>query len=209
MTESTFQRRQTKGNQSISVRQSNAVLQDGRTSFQPGKLSDDRLAQRVQKLSNTGVSNPLKHSVASASGMTMNDVRGDNSSDEFALLAGADSQDERLPFGGGPAIQMVQSVNNLVGTSHLKPRRKGINSWRAHHIHHAKVAWHKCSVKGCRRMATVGAHVRETGSPANTTSRYIVPFCQFHNKRPHLLPLRLKKGTRLVGVGKGHVVSSD
>lgn len=105
------------------------------------------------------------------------------------------------------------AVKNLVGTSHLKPK-KGIASWRAHHEFHGfkkKHTWTtlkmKCAVKRCGRLAAVGAHVAIDNGKAHSGNRHIVPFCQKHNKYNTLTkgPLVLKPGSVLVSVGNGKV----
>lgn len=97
------------------------------------------------------------------------------------------------------------AVKNLVGTSHLKPKKKGVTSWRAHHEFHGKKAWTKCAVKGCARAATVGAHVAINNGKTHSGNRHIVPFCQKHNKYNTITkgPLDLKPGSLLVSVGNG------
>lgn len=108
----------------------------------------------------------------------------------------------------GKVVQLV-AVKNLVGTSKLKPKKH--RSWKAHHISNVrkyskankKYTWHKCAVKGCRRLAAVGAHVEIAGKKTHTTNRFIAPFCQYHNKRPKGTVMTLKPNEFLVGVGAG------
>ena len=216
MAESAFAKTEHRDEHGTQFLQRKVSLQDNRGTAQLRILVDNRTAQLAQKPNNTGLPDTIKAGGESLSGGSMDHVRIHYNSSKPAQL-NADSysqgispdQDKHFTNGAANVMQMVKSVNNLVGTSHLKPKGKGVTSWKAHHKKHSKVAWHKCSAKGCRKLATVGAHVRETGSAVKTPYRYIVPFCQHHNKRPAGTALLLKKGTKLVGVGKGNVVTSD
>jgi hypothetical protein len=61
-----------------------------------------------------------------------------------------------------------------------------------------------CSFENCPGMATLGAHVRYTGSPSRFASWYITPACSKCN-RQHGLAARLKPKIRLVKVMEGNV----
>lgn len=93
-------------------------------------------------------------------------------------------------------------VRNLIGTSRLKSIH---GSWKNHYItaKKKKLGWDKCRVRWCRRNATVGAHVEVTKMGTSSKNRFIVPFCQKHNKMNTVInALKLKPGTYLVSVGK-------
>jgi hypothetical protein len=104
--------------------------------------------------------------------------------------------------------QNKREVNNLIGTSHLKPKKGITGGWKGHHEKHAKIVWNKCAAKSCGRPAKVGAHVEIATGKSHTTNRYIVPFCQRHNKWNTVKkgPLTCKPKTYLVGVGNGKVM---
>lgn len=185
MAESIFQRRLQQEEKTASVRQRKAVLQDNRGVVQTAKLT----SRAIQLMS-----------------------IDEKNSEVEALLLSAERNEEDGARDPGPIMQGVGNainsngvaqrtkVRNLVGTSHLKSKRA--KSWKAHHTSAAgKKAWKKCLVKGCRRLATVGAHVEDTSVGTHTTNRYIAPFCQYHNKRPAGSVLTLKPGGALVGVG--------
>lgn len=89
-------------------------------------------------------------------------------------------------------------VFNAVGTSGRKCQCADRDkSWLAHWVRGAeKELPDKCQAFGCRNFVEVGAHVI---NPENRSEIWIVPFCQHHNKRPHLEPILLKKGFILVG----------
>lgn len=82
------------------------------------------------------------------------------------------------------------SVANMVGTTSDKPKC-GCRSWIEHYKTNSptKKKVIKCSVKGCRKAATVGAHVKIVFIKSNLSHKghfdlprvYIVPFCFSHN----------------------------
>lgn len=110
----------------------------------------------------------------------------------------------------GVAQRAKAQVRNLVGTSRLKAKRSSsrANSWKAHHQHFSAKAWFKCCASGCGKVATVGAHVERVNLATGTHNRYIVPFCQKHNKRPAGTQITLKAGSDLVSVGKGNLFTT-
>lgn len=94
---------------------------------------------------------------------------------------------------------MGDIVYNLDGTSRRKCRcTDKPNTWLAH--------WErgtgedlpeKCCAKYCGNYVEVGAHVRHDGSDGRIP--WIVPFCQWHNKRPSSEAIELKYGVILCG----------
>ena len=85
---------------------------------------------------------------------------------------------------------------NVVGTSHFKCQCSIMpRSWLGHWEKATGRVRDKCFAKGCGSMAEVGAHVRVVGWDQRTT--WIIPFCQFHNKRPDTKLIPLKWGTVL------------
>lgn len=93
-------------------------------------------------------------------------------------------------------------VNNVVGTSKRKCRCKfGHKSWLAH--------WErgtgeylptKCAAKYCTNSVEVGAHVKVFGDDQRII--WIVPFCQYHNKRHKNHYIELKPAVYLCGAAK-------
>ena len=68
---------------------------------------------------------------------------------------------------------------NIKGTS---DRSCKCGSWKNHWIKYSGESWpEKCSVKGCNRDATLGAHVRNIYK--DITGEYIIPMCDICNKR--------------------------
>lgn len=111
----------------------------------------------------------------------------------------------RSPAAATDAPIQRAKVKNLTRTAHLRSHTK--RSWKHHYLAKAP-GWGKCRAHGCRRFAQVGAHVEVDGEGSHTRNRYIVPFCQKHNKRNTTVhgALRVKPGTKLVSVGKTHTV---
>lgn len=106
-----------------------------------------------------------------------------------------------------PIYQRVRHVSNLVGTSKRKCKCSGHKkkTWLQHYENKAGVVPGKCVAKGCRKYAQVGAHV--TLLDRNVGSRvFIVPFCQYHNKRHHNTRIPLKKKTLLADGAKSSCV---
>ncbi len=89
-------------------------------------------------------------------------------------------------------------VYNAVGTSSYKCKcSTGNKSWLAHYVNlaiHALPA--KCIAKYCRNSVQVGAHVKEVGGDGRIL--WIVPFCQYHNKRPSTTNITLKPNNDIV-----------
>jgi hypothetical protein len=92
---------------------------------------------------------------------------------------------------------MGDIVYNATGTSGRKCQCNGYSdkSWLAH--------WErmtnqnlpaKCCAKGCGDYVAVGAHILHTD---DLRQIWIVPFCQWHNKRPSTVPIELKWGVML------------
>ncbi len=94
---------------------------------------------------------------------------------------------------------MPSHVKNMTGTSRRKCRCSvGPKSWLGHWQRGSGLARpFKCAARGCRRRVQVGAHVRLIGSDGRVP--WIVPFCQFHNKRHRSMRIALKPGVTLVG----------
>lgn len=91
---------------------------------------------------------------------------------------------------------------NMVGTSRRKCVCKvGPKTWLAHWIRGTRLRLpDKCCARYCRRPVAVGAHVRLEGEDGRTP--WIVPFCQFHNKRRSSIPIVLKYGVTLCAAAK-------
>ncbi|MBV1861822.1 MAG: hypothetical protein KUG77_25605 [Nannocystaceae bacterium] len=89
----------------------------------------------------------------------------------------------------------------MVGTTGRKCKcTNGDASWLGHWALAAGVALHskkhvKCAAKYCRKYSEVGAHVKDT---AYRVTPWIVPFCQYHNKRPATQLITLKPGYTMV-----------
>lgn len=89
-------------------------------------------------------------------------------------------------------------VYNIAGTSSRKCKCSvGPKTWLAH--------WERgtgetlpttCVAFGCRRAVEVGAHVQD-GDDLRIV--WIVPFCQYHNKRPITERIDLKVGITMCG----------
>ena len=97
---------------------------------------------------------------------------------------------------------MPSYVNNVVGTS----KRKcvcllGNKDWLSHWERGTGlVRPAKCCAKGCGHVVQVGAHVRLFQSDQRII--WIVPFCQYHNKRRSNHYIELKPGVVLCGAAK-------
>jgi hypothetical protein len=93
-------------------------------------------------------------------------------------------------------------VNNVVGTSKRKCKcRVGHKTWLSHWERGTGLARPmKCCAKYCRHYVEVGAHVRLFGEDQRII--WIIPFCQYHNKRRHNHSIELKPGVMLCGAAK-------
>lgn len=78
---------------------------------------------------------------------------------------------------------MAHGVYNLVGTSGRKCQCSVLpRTWLAHWERGTKLSLpDKCVAKGCSKLVEVGAHVYDAD---DLRIVWIVPFCQYHNKRP-------------------------
>lgn len=98
---------------------------------------------------------------------------------------------------------MGEIVYNKVGTSNRKCQcTYGVKTWLAHWERGTKQTLQvgdKCFAKSCRGFVEVGAHVLH---PDDLRYVWIVPFCQWHNKRPWDTPIELKDGMWLCGAAK-------
>lgn len=105
--------------------------------------------------------------------------------------AGSESDSESV----GEASDFVY---NLDGTGGLRCQCTNLanKTWLNHWSNISGEDYNKCRAFRCASMAQVGAHVREEGGDRRI--RWIVPFCQYHNKRPSAHPIQLKSGTTLV-----------
>jgi hypothetical protein len=97
---------------------------------------------------------------------------------------------------------MIDYVTNVVGTSRRKCKcRVGQKTWLSHWERGTRLIRPlKCVARGCRHRVQVGAHVRHTRSDQRII--WIVPFCQYHNKRAHNHHIPLKDGVTLCGAAK-------
>ena len=92
---------------------------------------------------------------------------------------------------------MGDIVYNADGTSGRKCKCLDRDkSWLAHWERGTNSVRDKCCAKGCGDYAAVGAHVKH---PDDLREIWIVPFCQWHNKRPINLGIELKWGVVLCG----------
>jgi hypothetical protein len=93
-------------------------------------------------------------------------------------------------------------VYNVDGTSTRKcVCTTGSKTWLGHWERGTtKTLPEKCSAKGCGSVVEVGAHVKIEGDDQRVT--WIVPFCQYHNKRPSSEPITLKWEVTLCGAAK-------
>jgi len=97
---------------------------------------------------------------------------------------------------------MPDYVVNMDGTAGRKCQCTiGTKSWVEHWERGTGLELpEKCSAKYCGNYVQVGAHVKHIGSDQRIA--WIVPFCQWHNKRPSNMPIELKPGTTLCGAAK-------
>ena len=93
---------------------------------------------------------------------------------------------------------MGDIVYNADGTSGRKCKCLDRDkSWLAHWVRGTNTDLpDKCCAKGCGAYVEVGAHVKH---PDDLREIWIVPFCQWHNKRPSYLGIELKWGVQLCG----------
>jgi hypothetical protein len=93
---------------------------------------------------------------------------------------------------------MSEYVYNAVGTSGRKCRCTDRDrSWLAHWVRGTGLPLpEKCCAKYCHRYVEVGAHVHHQD---DLRQIWIVPFCQYHNKRPADERIYLKDGVTLCG----------
>ena len=93
---------------------------------------------------------------------------------------------------------MPDFVYNADGTSGRKCKCLDKDkSWLAHWVRGTGLALPlKCCAKGCGAYVEVGAHVQH---PDDLREIWIVPFCQWHNKRPSYLQIDLKPNVTLCG----------
>ena len=89
-------------------------------------------------------------------------------------------------------------VINVDGTSGRKCKcTTGVKTWLAHWERGTGLALPlKCCAKYCGTVVEVGAHVKEL---SDKTIIWIIPFCQYHNKRPSSEMIELKDGVTLCG----------
>jgi hypothetical protein len=97
---------------------------------------------------------------------------------------------------------MGDIVYNVDGTSSRKCVCKtGSKTWLAHWERGTGLTLpDKCCARNCSGGVEVGAHVRLEGGDGRIV--WIVPFCQFHNKRPSSTPIELKWAVMLCGAAK-------
>lgn len=207
----------------VSQRKASTVLPDHREQQSHARvLTDNRTVQLEQHMSPIPSNDDLSdQSNVDIELQSNNEPISFNEHEQSQAIQRAAVDGKRLTRNGtkwggtGKIVQLVE-VKNLVGTSKLKPKKD--RSWKAHHIRNArkyskatkKYNWHKCAVKGCRRISAVGAHVEIAGKKTHTTNRFIAPFCQYHNKRPKGTVMKLKPNEFLVGVGPaGSAVKTD
>lgn len=97
---------------------------------------------------------------------------------------------------------VITKVTNVDGTSVRKcVCSNGIKTWLGHWERGTELTLpDKCCAFGCGTYVQVGAHVKEVGGDQRII--WIVPFCQFHNKRPSTEEIKLKPGVTLCGAAK-------
>jgi hypothetical protein len=97
---------------------------------------------------------------------------------------------------------MPTFVYNMDGTARRKCICKtGSKTWLEHWARGTGESLpDKCAAKYCGREVEVGAHVRAEDEDGRIP--WIVPFCQYHNKRPSSEPIELKPGVTLCGAAK-------
>ena len=93
-------------------------------------------------------------------------------------------------------------VNNVDGTSKRKCKcRVGKKTWLKHWRRGTGLTLPtKCCAKFCGHPVQVGAHVKLFGDDQRII--WIVPFCQYHNKRASNHYIALKPGVMLCGAAK-------
>ncbi len=89
-------------------------------------------------------------------------------------------------------------VYNIDGTSSRKCQCTGLpRTWLGHWERGTGLVLPlKCVAKYCRNYVEVGAHVRDDDDRRIV---WIVPFCQYHNKRPSSEPIELKDAVTMCG----------
>jgi hypothetical protein len=92
-------------------------------------------------------------------------------------------------------------VYNIDGTSSRKCQCSydGSKTWLGHWDYHKAAGEkmpEKCQAKFCREYVAVGAHVRDDDDKRLV---WIIPFCQYHNKRPSSEAIELKGEVSMVG----------
>jgi len=94
---------------------------------------------------------------------------------------------------------MADYVRNLTGTAGRKcVCTTGAKTWLGHWERGSGLYLPtKCCAHYCGNVVQVGAHVSLQGSDGRVP--WIVPFCQYHNKRNSSVWIRLKGGVTLVG----------
>jgi hypothetical protein len=97
---------------------------------------------------------------------------------------------------------MGDIVYNVDGTSSRKCTCKtGSKTWLAHWERGTNLALpDKCCARYCSTSVEVGAHVKLEGGDGRII--WIIPFCQYHNKRPSSEAITLKWGVMLCGAAK-------
>lgn len=93
---------------------------------------------------------------------------------------------------------MGDTAYNMVGTSGRKCQcSTAPKTWLGHWSRATGLAIPaSCCVSGCGNAPEVGAHLRIVGWDARTP--WILPFCQYHNKRPAHVAMNLKWGVTAV-----------
>lgn len=94
-----------------------------------------------------------------------------------------------MPRAPKPPLRIVYNVD---GTARRKCRcDPGPKTWLAHWQRKTGRALPiKCYATRCPNPTAVGAHVRLEGGDRRVP--LIIPFCQFHNKRPSSQPIPIK-----------------
>ena|SRR5688572_25541752 len=97
---------------------------------------------------------------------------------------------------------MPDYVNNVDGTSTRKCQCSfGSKTWLGHWERGTGFTLpEKCCAKYCANYVEVGAHVQHYGSDQRII--WIIPFCQYHNKRPSNSYIELKPGVTLCAAAK-------
>ena len=97
-------------------------------------------------------------------------------------------------------------VNNVVGSSKRKCKCNiAHKTWLNHWVQVTdEDIPPKCCAKYCGNDAQVGAHVRVFGD--NQSFIWIIPFCQYHNKREDKFYIELKPDTFLGNAANTHCI---